>query len=394
CVHGNLSLNSLGKFVRKAQDAKLFQLLNQDADISTSPLKIQYEHFHELDYAVPHLISPIVFVIKVRKQEINWQTIVNVLSLEVWLALLGCIVLLGLYLRCVIKDKDEKPYPIGNIYWYLIVTSTNQGANIHAINRFTSRITFGLWLLSISVLIWGYGNVLASVMAVQKDKPMPKTFEQLASALERREYSCLPLLLSDEIGSINKSKIGYVNTLAKHLYSNRDILVEQIEKENKTNIADKFAKTQISKGLDLNMKRLELAKKAVKVYGETSPLAIISSPGLLKVLTIDSDDQYFVSEDVLFTRVFSFAMRKGFPYKSKIDNLVRRLFETGILLKMSGATVFERKPTPLNDPKSLSADDLFGAFVLLCTGYTLSLFCFLAEIFVGKIWNRKSFLQN
>ncbi|XP_023210562.1 uncharacterized protein LOC111613437 [Centruroides sculpturatus] len=366
----------------------------RDADISTSPFEIQYEHFYHVDYAVPHIIMPLVFIIKVKKQEVNWQTIVNVLSLEVWLALLGCIVLLGLYLRCVIKDEDDKPLPIGNLYWSLIVTLCNQGVNVHAINRFTSRLTFGLWLLSISVLLWGYGNVLESSLAVRENKPIPRTFEQLASALERREYSCFSNLQEDEIEILNKSKIGYINTLAKHFYSSRKFLLKQFRKEDITDLKDKFIKTGSSKNMELYINRSKLAKKFIKMYGETSQLAIVSSPGIEKSLIMDSDDQYLVSDDVLFTRNLAFIMRKGFPYKSKIDNLMRRLLETGIINKMTGTSFFERKPTPLNDPKSLSVEDLFGAFALLSTGYTLSFFCFLAEIFIEKTWNRKCFLYK
>ncbi|XP_023211415.1 uncharacterized protein LOC111614265 [Centruroides sculpturatus] len=146
--------------------------------------------------------------------------------------------------------------------------------------------------------------------------------------------------------------------------------------------------------MEFNIKRSEFTKKFIKMYGEKSKLAIVSSRALVKLLTIDSDDQYFVSDDVLFTKNYAFAMRKKFSYKSKINALMRRLLETGIILKITGGTHFERKPTPHTDPKSLSIEHLFGAFALLFAGYTLSLFCFLAEIFVGKTWNRKSLLQK
>ncbi|XP_023210517.1 uncharacterized protein LOC111613402 [Centruroides sculpturatus] len=146
--------------------------------------------------------------------------------------------------------------------------------------------------------------------------------------------------------------------------------------------------------MEFNKKRSEFLMKSLKAYGETTKVAIVAPPGLDRLLTIDSEDQYFVSEDILFTRNLAFAMRKGFPYKSKIDKLMRRLIEHGIFYRLSGSNLFKPKPTPHNDSKPLSVEDLFGAFLLLFAGYTLSFFCFLAEIFVGKIWNRKCLLQK
>ncbi|XP_023210516.1 glutamate receptor 2-like [Centruroides sculpturatus] len=205
CVYGKVSPNIPRKLFSNLRFVELFQLKNQDADIALSTFEIQYERSQYVDFAIPHLTTSFTFMIQVKKNEIDWQTIVSVLSLEVWLALLGCIVLLGLYLRCIIRDEDEKPLPIGRLYWFLIVTLTNQGVNINAINRLKSRITFGLWLLSISVLIWGYGNVLASLLTVRGNVSVPKTFEELASALERREYTCFANIHYDEIENLNVS---------------------------------------------------------------------------------------------------------------------------------------------------------------------------------------------
>ncbi|XP_023237934.1 ionotropic receptor 25a-like isoform X2 [Centruroides sculpturatus] len=371
---------------------EMWQLLKKEADISPGTFELRFDNYRNVDFSAPILIKPKTFLLKPRKHKIGWHTIANVLRLHVWLAVLGSLLLFGFYLRWVIKDKDNKPWPVASVYWFLFTTMTNQGVDMRGINRFVSRICFLMWVLSISVLLWGYGGVLSSLLAVQVNEPVPTTLEQLAAALERREYSCLYIDDNSFILNLNKSEIGYMKTLAKHFDLSLHFWQNQLEKdaEIKKKLKNVYTKLRISKVSNLEAKALlaEMYKILIKLFGETTKVAIIGSPDLIKVLTMDSDDEYFVSDDVLSTKNEVLMMKKGFPHKNKIDKLIRRLFDTGLFIKMSGDTLFESKLKSSNDCRPLSLQDLLGPFSLLIVGYALSFSCFLAEFFVGMTLNR------
>ncbi|XP_023220131.1 uncharacterized protein LOC111622051 isoform X2 [Centruroides sculpturatus] len=388
CVYANVSENDVPKSYGKK--FQMSQLIKKEADISSTEFELRFDNYRNVDFSVPLFIKTKTFFIKLRKQNIGWHTIVNAFRLQVWLALLSSVLLFGFYFRWVIKDKDDKPWHVASVYWFLFTTLTNQGVDMSVINRFASRICFVMWVLSISVLLWGYGGVLSSLLAVRVNEPVPTTLEQLAAALDRREYSCLLICNSNYIQSLNKSKIGYLRTLAKHLHSSHQFLRNQLKEdaEIKEKLINAYTKLRTSKGLDTNVIVVEIYEMIIKMFGETSKRAIVDFPDLIKFLTMDSDDEYFVSDDILSTSNLVLMMRKGFPHKNKIDKLIRRLFDTGIIIKMSGGTFFESKLKSSNDWKRLSLQDLFGPFVVLIVGYALSFSCFLAEFLVGMTCNR------
>ncbi|XP_023237924.1 uncharacterized protein LOC111636817 [Centruroides sculpturatus] len=149
-----------------------------------------------------------------------------------------------------------------------------------------------------------------------------------------------------------------------------------------------YIKLRTSKGLEANAIFAEICKMLIEMFEDTSKLAIVGFPDLIKFLTMDSDDEYFVSDDVLYTSNNAYVMRKGFPHKNKIDKLLSRLFESGIVITFSGGTFVESKLKSSNDWRPLSLEDLFGPFVALIVGYALSFSCFLAEFLVGMTLNR------
>ncbi|XP_023220184.1 uncharacterized protein LOC111622100 [Centruroides sculpturatus] len=221
--------------------------------------------------------------------------------------------------------------------------------------------------------------VIESMSRLNMIRHMPKTYSYLNDVMK-----------AEELKSLQKSKIGYIRTLAKHFNSCRQFLSNQLKedaeiKEKYTNLYIKFRNAE---GLEANAVYAEIFKMYIKIFGKTRKVAIINSPDLIKFLTMGSDDEYFVSDDVLSTSNVVLMMRKGFPHKNKIDKLLRRLFETGVNIEFSGNTFVESKLKSSNDWRPLSLQDLFGPFTVLIVGYDLSFSCFLAEFLVGMTLNR------
>ncbi|XP_067133211.1 uncharacterized protein [Centruroides vittatus] len=105
------------------------------------------------------------------------------------------------------------------MYWYLMTMLMFQGVNNSNVNRSSFRIAFGIWLLMTTVLIWGYAGILTSFMVVETDEPVPKTFDELAGAIKKGEYTCV-LLSHDILGRYLKQ------TEAKHA----ELFIKESEK--------------------------------------------------------------------------------------------------------------------------------------------------------------------
>ncbi|XP_023228996.1 uncharacterized protein LOC111629338 [Centruroides sculpturatus] len=136
-------------------------------------------------------VEPIHFYIKRHKKKLTWQSVVNPFTKQVWLALIFTITIFGLIFRKFVKDNKGEPWTLRRTYWYLMSTLMSQGVDSNNVNRLSSRIAFGIWLLMTAVLIWGYAGILTSFMALQTDEPVPNTFDELAEGIERREYTCV-----------------------------------------------------------------------------------------------------------------------------------------------------------------------------------------------------------
>ncbi|XP_023215755.1 uncharacterized protein LOC111618441, partial [Centruroides sculpturatus] len=115
----------------------------------------------------------------------------------VWLAFMFTIIVFGLIFRKFVKDNKGEPWTLRRTYWYLMTTLMFQGVDCNNVNRSSSRIAFGIWLLMTAVLIWGYAGTLTSFMAVQTDEPVPNSFDELARAIKRREYTCFCIVYFD-----------------------------------------------------------------------------------------------------------------------------------------------------------------------------------------------------
>ncbi|XP_067122294.1 uncharacterized protein [Centruroides vittatus] len=159
----------------------------------TDPTALSHKLFHHVEMSTVSRVEPIHFYMKRHKKKLTWQTVLNPFTKQVWLALIVTITVFGLIFRKFMKDNKGEPWTLGRTYWYLMTTLMYQGVDNSNVNRSSSRIVFGIWLLMTAVLIWGYAGILTSFMAVQTDEPVPKTFDELAGAIKRGEYTCVLL---------------------------------------------------------------------------------------------------------------------------------------------------------------------------------------------------------
>ncbi|XP_023228181.1 uncharacterized protein LOC111628592 [Centruroides sculpturatus] len=343
------------------------------------PIAISNKTFQRVDFSAVSDVDPIHFYIKRHKKKLSWQSVVNPLTKQVWLALIFTITIFGLIFRKFVKDNKGEPWTLRKTYWYLMTTLMFQGVDCNNVNRSTSRIAFGIWLLMTAVLIWGYAGILTSFMAIQTDEPVPNTFDELAGAIKRREYTCvliphiyLHLYLRE---SRTKHADLFITESRKH--------IEVMNAKIRQNAAflKKFHKDAVDSKAKGHLEALLLGNKLFKDILRKDRMVVIGTYTAENFAAATYGSNYVKSDDVLATVYKGYAMRKGFPYKKQVNKLIRRAFETKIF-KIEEVL----NPRSFEDAvKPLSVEDLYGALGILVIGYTLSFACFVTEIVLGKL---------
>ncbi|XP_023216906.1 uncharacterized protein LOC111619434 [Centruroides sculpturatus] len=202
------------------------------------------------------------------------------------------------------------------------------------------------------ILVWSYMGNLISFMTCPFMNQVPRTFQELINYVENEKYTV----------GIDKDHDAAVQLLLKTKASRLQILRDDIISHN-------------------NFLTLDQAMQRIQ---KDSRFAFIGSKIIFQHIKVSMKSQYFLeSKDSAGIFALAFGMRKGFPYKNKISEILIRVFESGIVYKHVGVEYFEQEKKEKHEEsavKSLTLEDLLSAFMLLCIGYILSTAVFIIEL--------------
>ncbi|XP_023212102.1 glutamate receptor ionotropic, kainate 5-like, partial [Centruroides sculpturatus] len=326
------------------------QIINKEADMSAIPLYLEKDVFDLADYSSITHMTPIHFIIKEQKLKPNWKTIFRPFTFEVWLTILISIVLTGTILSHIMKRANylhgsRKYWSVKESIWHLFSNITLQGINLDRIVQVSSRIIIGVWLITVVVVGYGYSGILISFLTAPNYEWTPRNYHELVSAVESGDFSC------------------GINIHAKNLHF----------KENESGMWKTL-------GDHINRKDNYLTVKNSIEKINSGRFALIESIGMInKIIRKELDGKIIISEDVLSTYSVGYVLRKNFLYKKNINKAIRRFQESGIIdfLKRKEETIpiYE-----MDNVAPLNCNELLGSFILLITGYVLSMICFVREL--------------
>ncbi|XP_067121501.1 glutamate receptor ionotropic, kainate glr-3-like [Centruroides vittatus] len=331
------------------------KVVNKEADMAYVALYVNPNRFAVLNFTALLSITPTIFIIKAPENVANWDSIMEPFTVEVWIAIVFTVFIFGLILHKVIErdyiSEEVKIYwPRRKVFWNLFCTFVYQGTNLNGINKFPSRFLIAIWWMSIVVLISSYGGILTSFMTYPTTERVPTNFGELAYAVDKGEYSCGTLGGESIWSTIKNSKTKNARIFSRHITENNRFV----------------------------------PLPEVKTHLLKERFAFIYSAVIIKNLIAKEElHKYVMSKDALLTFTTSYATRKGFAFTKNISNIVRRLFETGIVEKIDLAE--DSNVLTSKEFRSLSTDDFISPFLLLVAGYILSIFCLILELFGGKI---------
>ncbi|XP_023242208.1 glutamate receptor ionotropic, delta-1-like [Centruroides sculpturatus] len=317
------------------------QVFNGDADIATSLQSVSFQLFSTIDFSSPVDSLAIKFIIQLNHKKLSWLAIINPFSLWVWLAICITTTVAGILLYKIINfsfsvTRREKIWNYKNLCWFLFATFVNQGVNLASIKRNSCRLSLGLWLLPVLIFVWGYGGILTSFMTTPPEDVVPRTFEELASAVEKGDFSCIARNDPTLKYFLNNSKVSYVNTLMNHLVVNNNFESFYFR------LFDRMASGKVA--------------------------YITSESAIKNIIAFEPYNKFFVSTDVLYTSYSAIPMKKGFSYKNLLDKIIMSDFEAGGLIKRK---FFAQLSEMEQSVKPLKIENFTGAFLIYIAGFVL-----------------------
>ncbi|XP_023210508.1 uncharacterized protein LOC111613392 isoform X2 [Centruroides sculpturatus] len=321
--------------------------------MSGFPMYMRSDFFHLLDYSSIVNVNPVTFIVKQRKKESTWKSIIRPFSLEVWILILVFILITGFILSRILKNENklrvyEKFCSVKNTIWILFSSVVLQGSNLDFVTRFSSRLIIGIWLLCAVVLGYGYGGILMSFLTAADNEWIPTNFYELADAVKRQEFSCGTTPIG-KYAIFKEAGSGVAKVLFEHMEKNQNYVDYKTARERVEN--ERFAYIQTT----------HIIKKTFPKRSSNT-----------KVMTDETLRSYYSA----------FYLRKNFPYKRKISKIVTRMFESGLI--MFHLTKYPEYPNDENSVSPLTWNEFFGSFTILAIGYFFALICFVGELFIRK----------
>ncbi|XP_023244260.1 glutamate receptor U1-like [Centruroides sculpturatus] len=261
----------------------------KEVDIGLPYTYIGYDRFQVIDYLVPVLSSNLLFVVSPSEKASKLTTVIKPFSVNVWISILSSILMIGI---AIYIQENKRIWTIDRIFWILIQILTERGANITAFKKLSTKIIIAAWLSSVSVLSCAYAAVLFSFLTCPIYETIPRTFEELSIAVQKKEYTCGTLTNSAmEIFLLNtKKNSAEFQVLADYIKMHPENSYDTVEQGMKRVLSKKYA--YISSFI--------MADYASKLIGEHN---------------------FIFSIDRKFPHYFGFPLRKGFIFKNEFNKI-------------------------------------------------------------------------
>ncbi|XP_021004539.2 glutamate receptor ionotropic, delta-1-like [Parasteatoda tepidariorum] len=326
------------------------------ADIAMSLISPSTDRMPYVDFSTPYAITSTTFAIKKPGTLPKTYVFIHPFTFGTWLSCLLLIFLFPIILKLILSHRRSYQYFCFRLFGNVIGQSLKMQSQ-----ALKDRLLLLSWWSFVFVISTSYCAVLLSFLTVPIQQEAVKDFETLSKAVANGNVKCY-----FRSGTLYNRM--FTNAEQKYMRTLGDIMIRnEWFVRNLDGIKDSYVQS-IQEGNALIMIKLTLKKNF----------------GLM--------EDVFISGDNLIVSSLVVTINKKFCCKAKLDEIILRLVEAGIFGKIfreeswkSNERLLKFVKPSEEKIKPLHLEDLYGAFLLLCWGYIISLIVLIVEIFFSKI---------
>lgn len=339
----------------------------QEVDMAVSSVLITQARMEVVDFSYPYSIEDVTFATRLPGSVPTATALIDPFSTAVWLGLAASLLVFPVVARIMLAKKQSLGKSMLSFFGY-ILNQPLGGKTDHI----KDRILLGAWLCGTMFLSKTYSSYLLSFITLPIRETPIKDVNQLSKAVVSGTFKCYTTRESSILESLFSSLQENSVIIAKAMKENDWLL----ESDNSQFV--KYALEQNS--------------------------AIIRTRRYIHNLL---QDNVFVSDDSFYAGYAAIVLPKNSPLKLRINKLLNRIDSSGVYPKFSEHYLFQKhlqknlhRETENNEIKSISLEDIEGAFLLLISGYLLAIAVFFLEIawrkmrekdYVIRSWNTADF---
>lgn len=315
----------------------------KECDLAIDDIGVTEERRKAVSFTYPFYTVDVTFLTNMPEVLPKSLAIFYPFSVNVWIA----IILVFFLISLLFYVQDYKNLSFQCTLLKMFGLLMNQSCIFKLKGRY-SRILLISWMIGSMFLIFFYKATYLSFLSFPPKRGV-RSIKDLSEAVEKGTHICMTYVGAYYIESLVESNDNAVKEIGESLKKNSITYMEPYE----------FF-------LTLSEKRG----------------AFISNRHFLSPF----QDAYFLSEDTFFLEMFGIAITETFCCKSTLDEIIRRIYETGFYDKFwrekNNKASFMQYYLKINTVKRpwLCMEDFIGAFACLIIGYVLSFIVLVTEI--------------
>lgn len=317
------------------------------------------------DMSIQYFYDEIKFIIHTAKSAQRWKSLTTIFGIDTWILLLASYVIITLLMQFLIihtrrisMTNKELSITAMNLFGPIFMTPVN-----FVLERFNLRLFFILWVFSNFFLNASYQTSLTSVLATP-------SFEHQVSTLDE--------MIDNRFNFIfNMPTLGLLETWDD---KNFEVMLKHHVKCTPT--------------LDCLLtvfQNLNYSTLLPHSYYKYESWRFKDKHG---------NSEMYVFDDTLMNYITVMYMTKGYPLKERINDLIARTTESGLVKHWLQMVYLKQKLiTSLmvednKEPEPLSLEHLYGIFMLLVMGWSVAMLSFIVEVLTKNTRRIKILLLN
>ncbi|GFS84357.1 glutamate receptor ionotropic, delta-1 [Nephila pilipes] len=328
-----------------------------EADLAVSGVVSTKERQEVVDFTEPYEQGQATFASNLPSLVHRANIFTYPFDIVTWIGILVFLFIIPQIFRSLNAAKDHYLFALIKLFGALITQPVHD-------KNFKNKILLGSYIVAACFISASYKTVLASLLAIPVYNSIPETFEQLAASLRRKELKVFAPRGTAYMSIMISSGDENLYYIAQEIEKNQWLLpVDEYLNE------DKFAN-----------------RSAILVSKMLHNFKFGPSPWSRK----------FISNDIMFYSKTSIIVNKKFCCKGMLDSIIKRFNSAGIFKRILDDEIYRswirssKNRLEIGKRRAFSLEDISCPFLLLLTGYSLSVIVLLGEISFSFTKSRQS----